>query len=154
MGKKWDEKLAELSVSLEELGKKATAAAEDAKAARELAGEAVKEKISDTKGDIAAMQENIRIADEEKKSKLSTALLKAQMSVRAKTEDYKEARDKRNLERYINDNIDYIMDCYDTAIYLVVNARLAILETLDAAYEYETRFGEQPEVVEVEQPQA
>ena len=49
---------------------------------------------------------------------------------------------------------DYIMDCYDTAIYLVVNARLAILETLDAAYEYETRFGEQLEVVEGEQPEA
>ncbi|MBR2854034.1 MAG: hypothetical protein IKE81_06915 [Clostridia bacterium] len=142
MAKKWDEVLADLSQKLEDLSKKTAVAADDAKAARELRGEAIHEKIGDTKGNIAAMQENIRIAEEENKSKLSTALLKAQMTIRAKAEDRKEARDKKHLERYIDDHIDYILDCYDTAALLVLNAQLAILETMDAAMEYEERFGE------------
>ena len=49
---------------------------------------------------------------------------------------------------YIDEHIDYILDCYDSAALMVANAQLAILETLDAAKEYETRFGEQPEAAE------
>ena len=71
MAKKWEEKLAALSRNLDELSKKTETAAEDAKAAWELREDIIQEKISDTKSDIAAMQENLRIADEENKSKLS-----------------------------------------------------------------------------------
>ena len=145
MAKKWDEKLAELSAQLDELSKKTAVAAEDAKAARELKEEAIQDKIATTKGDIAAMQENLRIAEEEEKSKLSSALLKAQMTVRAKIQDRREARDKKLLSLYIEDHIDYILDCYDSAALLIANAQLAILETLDAAIEYEARYGEVPE---------
>lgn len=154
MAKTWDEKLASLSQDLAELSRKTATAAEDAKAARELKDEAIKEKISDTRGDIAAMQENLRIAEEENRSKLSTALLKAQMTVRARIEGRREARDKRLLGAYIDDHIDYILDCYDSAALLVANAQLAILETLDAAMEYETRYGETPEVDAEEKPEA
>lgn len=154
MAKKWDEKLSALSVQLEELSKKTAFAAEDAKVARELREEAIQEKIATTKGDIAAMQENVRLAEEENKSKLSSALLKAQMTVRAKIEDRREARDKKLLAMYIDDHIDYILDCYDSAALLVANAQLAILETLDAAMEYEARYGEQPEAAEEEKPEA
>ena len=154
MAKKWDEKLSELSVKLDELSKKAAFAAEDAKISRELKEEAVQEKISTTKGDIAAMQENLRLAEEENKSKLSSALLKAQMSIRAKIEDRRAARDKKLLGLYIDDHIDYILDCYDSAALLIANAQLAILETLDAAMEYEARYGEIPEVEEEEKPEA
>ena len=155
MAKKWDEKLSELSVKLDELSKKTAFAAEDAKVNRELREEAVQEKISTTKGDIAAMQENLRLAEEENKSKLSSTLLKAQMSIRAKIEDRKAARDKKLLGMYIDDHIDYILDCYDSALLLVANAQLAILETMDAAMEYEARYGEIPEVAdEEEKPEA
>ena len=154
MAMKWDEKLAALSADLDELSKKTAAAAEDAKAARELREEVIQDKIVTTRGDIAAMQENLRIAEEENKSKLSSALLKAQMTVRAKIEDRMEARDKKLLNRYIANHIDYILDCYDSAALMVANAQLAILETLDAAMEYETRYGEQPEVAEEEKPEA
>ena len=154
MAKKWDERLSELSVDLEELSKKVAFAAEDAKIARELREEAVREKITTVKGDVAAIQENLRIAEEENKSKLSRALLKAQMTVRARIQDRRDARDKKLLGQYINDHIDYILDCYDTASLLVANAQPAILETLDAAMEYESRYGEQPEVSEEEKPEA
>jgi len=107
--------------------------------------------ISDTKGDIAAMQENLRIADEENKSKLSSALLKAQMTVRAKIEDHKVARDKKLFEAYINDQIDYILDCYDSAAWLIANAQLAILETMDAVIEYDAKYGEKTEEAPAEE---
>ena len=148
MAKKWDEKLTELSVNLEELSKKAAFAAEDARITRELREEAIKEKITTAKGDIAALQENLRLAEEEDRSKLSSALLKAQMTIRARIQDHRDERDKKLLGMYIDEHIDYILDCYDSAALMVANAQLAILETLDAAKEYETRFGEQPEAAE------
>jgi len=149
--KTWDEKLVALSEELEKLSKKTATAAEDAKAVRELKEDALKEMISDTKGDIAAMQENLRIADEENKSKLSSALLKAQMTVRAKIEDHKVARDKKLFEAYINDQIDYILDCYDSAAWLIANAQLAILETMDAVIEYDAKYGEKTEEAPAEE---
>ncbi len=149
--KTWDEKLAALSEELEKLSKKTATAAEDAKAVRELKEDALKEMISDTKGDIAAMQENLRIADEENKSKLSSALLKAQMTVRAKIEDHKVAWDKKLFEAYINDQIDYILDCYDSAAWLIANAQLAILETMDAVIEYDAKYGEKTEEAPAEE---
>jgi len=154
MAKTWDEKLAALSADLEALSRKTAAAAEDAKAARELRDEAIQEKISDTKSDIAAMQENVRIAEEENRSKLSSALLKAQMTVRARIEDRMEARDKKLLGRYIDNHIEYILDCYDSAALMVANAQLAILETLDAAMEYEARYGEAAAEGAEEKPEA
>ena len=61
--KTWDEKLAALSEELEKLSKKTATAAEDAKAVRELKEDALKEMISDTKGDIAATQQLLAYAD-------------------------------------------------------------------------------------------
>ena len=145
MAKKWDEKLADLSVDLDKLSKKTAEAAEEAKATRETREEALQDKISTAKGDVAALQENIRLTEEENRSKLSSALLKAQMTVRAKIQDRREARDKKLLSLYIDDHIDYILDCYDTASLLIANAQLAILETMDAMMEYEERYGEATE---------
>ncbi len=141
MAKKWDEKLADVSVKLDELSKKAATASEDAKAARELRDEAIQNKISDVKGDVVALQENMRIDAEENKSKLRTAMLKAQMTIRAKSEDHREARDKKLFEAYLDNQVDYIYDCFDMAAYLITNAELAILETLDAVDEYDKKYG-------------
>ena len=148
MANKWEEKLSTLGRNLDELSRKAESAAQDAKAAWDLKDDVIAEKITTAKGEVAAIQENLRLAQEENKSKLSTALLKAQMSIRAKVEDHREARDKKLLELYINDHIDYILDCYESAALMVANAQLAILEALDAAIEYEVRFGEPKEEAE------
>ena len=144
MAKTWDERLAELSVKLDELSKKASDASEDAKVYRELRKEAIQDKISTVKGDVAAMQENARLAEEEQKGKIKSALLKARMTVQAKHEDRKDARDKKRMEFYIDEEINYILDCYDAAAFLISDAELSILEVADALKEYEERFGSEP----------
>ena len=141
MGKKWEKMLKELSGSLAELSKKADEASEDAKAAWDLRDDFVQEKMSSLRGSLTALQENARIAGEENKSKMSSALLKAQMNLKARSEDWRKATDKKALEHYIDNNVAYIQDCYETASYLIANAQLAILETVEAAEEYEKRFG-------------
>ena len=136
-----DERLKNLSVKLAELSQKAAEASEDAKAYREYRKEVIADKISTAKGNVAAMQENARIAEEEREGKIRSALLKAaRMTVKAKHEDRKDARDKRRLENFMDDEILYIMDCYDTAAMLVADAQLSILEVADALQEYEERF--------------
>ena len=142
MAKTWDEKLSDLSIKLAELSQKTADASEDAKAYRELKQEAIQDKISTVKGDVAAMQENARISEEEREGKIKSALLKARMTVRAKHEDYVNARDKRLLENYMDDKILYILDCYDSAALIIADAQLSILEFADALQEYEERFGE------------
>ena len=144
MAKTWDERLAELSVKLDELSKKASDASEDAKVYRELRKEAIQDKISTVKGDVAAMQENARLAEEEQKGKIKSALIKARMTVQAKHEDRKDARDKKRMEYYIDEEINYILDCYDAAAFLISDAELSILEVADTLKEYEERFGSEP----------
>ena len=141
MAKTWDEKLSDLSAKLAELSKKTEEASEDAKAYRELKEEVIQDKISTVKGDVAAMQENARIAEEEREGKIKSALIKAQMTVRAKHEDYVNARDKKLLENYMDDKILYILDCYDSAALMIADAQLSILEFAEALQEYDERFG-------------
>ena len=112
MAKTFDERLANLSVKLGELSEKTAAASEDAKLYREMRKEAIQDKIATAKGDVAAMQENARIEEEEREGKIKSALLRARMTVKAKHEDYVNARDKRLLENYMDDKILYILDCY------------------------------------------
>ena len=145
MAKTFDERLSNLSVKLGELSEKAAKASEDAKIYRELRKEAIQEKISTAKGNVAAMQENARIAEEERQGKIRSAMLKARMTARAKREDRKDARDKRRLENYIDSEIDYILDCYDAAAFIIADAQLSILEVIDALQEYEERFGGEAE---------
>ena len=141
MLKTQDERLANLSVKLADLSRKAAEASEDAKAYRELRKEVIQDKISTAKGNVAALQENARIAEEERQGKIRSALLKARMTAKAKHEDLKDARDKRRLENFMDDEILYIMDCYDAAAFLIADAQLSILEVADALQEYEERFG-------------
>ena len=145
MAKTWDERLAGLSVKLGELSKKAADASEEAKAYRELRKEAIEEKISTAKGNVAALQENARIAEEERQGKIRSALLKARMTEKARHEDRKDARDKRRLEAFIDDEILYILDCYDAAAFLIADAELSIFEVAGALQEYDERFGGEAE---------
>ena len=94
MARTWDERLASLSVKLDELSKKAAEASEEAKIYREQRTEVIQDRINTAKGNVAAMQENARMAEEERESKLRSAMLKARMTVKAKHEDRVDARDK------------------------------------------------------------
>jgi len=143
--KTFDEKLASLSAKLDELSKKAADASEEAKAYRELRKEVIQDRISTAKGNVAAMKENVRMAGEEKEVKFKSALLKVQMTAKAKHEDFKDARDKRRLEAFIDGQIGYIFDCYDAAAFLIADAELSVLEVAGALMEYEERFGGETE---------
>ena len=92
---------------------------------------------------MAAMQENARLAGEEHKSKIRSEILKIRMT--AKAEDFKDTRDKKRLERFIDDRINYVLDCYDAAALLIVDAELSILEVAKALNEYDARFGSDAE---------
>lgn len=140
--KKWDEKLADLSSRLADLSQKTADASADAKAARELKEEVIRDRISTAKGNVVALQENIRIATEEKKSRFSSALLKAQMTMEAKIQQRKEAKDKKHYENYIDEQLNYILDSFESASYLIQNAQLAILETVQAIDEYSAKYGD------------
>ena len=145
MAKVWDEKLNGLSEKLNDLSKKAAEAAGDAKAYHELMQEAIDEKISTAKGNVIAMQETARLAGEEHQSKIRSEILKLRMTAKAKAEDYKDARDKKRLEWFVDDRINYILDCYDAAALLIVDAELSILEVAKALQEYDARFGSDAE---------
>ena len=145
MAKTRDERLANLSVKLAELSKKAAEASEEAKAYRELRKEVISDRISTAKGNVAAMQENARIAEEERQGKIRSALLKARMTAKARHEDLRDARDKHRLEMFMDDELQYILDCYDAAAFLMADAELSILEVADAMQEYDERFGGEAE---------
>ena len=154
MAKTWDERLANLSVKLDELSKKAAEASENAKLYRELRTEAIQDRIDTAKGNVAAMQENARLAEEEREGKFRSAMLKARMTAKAKYEDHVDARDKRRLEKYIDEEINYILDCYDAAALLIADAELSIYEVAGALKEYEERFGGEPEDAPETAPEA
>ena len=146
--KKWDEKLADLSANLADLSKKTADAAEEAKFARELKEEAIQDRISTVKGNVAAFRENVRIAEEEKESKFRSAILKAQMTVEEKIKEHRETKDKRIFEAYIDDQLNYIFENFEAASYLVSNAQLALLETAEAIDEFEAKYGASEEEAE------
>ena len=145
MAKVWNEKLNNLGDKLDDLSKKAAEAADDAKTYHELLQDVIDEKISTAKGNVAAMQENARLAGEEHKSKIRSEILKIRMTAKAKAEDFKDTRDKKRLERFIDDRINYVLDCYDAAALLIVDAELSILEVAKALNEYDARFGSDAE---------
>ncbi|MBQ9492555.1 MAG: hypothetical protein IJR54_02315 [Oscillibacter sp.] len=138
----WSESLDALSAKLDELSRKAAEAAESAKAAQQEKAAELDAKIRDAKGDFVALQEQVREASERNKSKLFSELLKARMTVEAKLQDRKDAKDRQRLERYITDQITRAADCHDAALVLIAEAKLSVLEAFSAAVEYEEKFGD------------
>ena len=148
MIKRWDEKLADLSKDLAQRSQKAADASADAKEARELRQEAINDRISTAKGNVVAFQERLRIANEEKKSKFNSTLLKAQMTVEEKIRQHREKRDQKAFEAYIDDQINFIYESFESASYLISDAQLAILETVKAIDEYNAKYAQEEDTSE------
>lgn len=139
--KDWKAALESLDASLDELSAKAAEAAESARAARQAKKEELEEKLRDARGDLTALQEQARQTGERGRSKLFSELLKARMTVEAKAQDAKDARDRKRLARYVEDQVKYAAECHDAALFLIAEAELAALEAVLAAAEYDERFG-------------
>ena len=142
---KIDARLEKISEDLAALSEKAAKAAEEAKVARELRDEAISDQIDTVKGDIAAFQENVRLASEENKSRLRSALLKIQMTIESKIQERKEATDQFLIQLYVADQLDYIDESFAAAAYLISNAELAMYETMKKINEYEAKYGKMGE---------
>ncbi len=145
MADRFEERLNKLSEDLNKLSQRAVEVCGDAKAAGELGQEVLQDKIKDAKGDMVAVQENIRLAGEEGKNHLSSQILKAQMTLEAMVEDLKDAHDKKKMEKYIDKHIIHLADLYDSINFLLSDVELTILETATALDEYKERFGEKEE---------
>ena len=50
-------------------------------------------------------------------------------------------RNGKKPERYIEDQIETAAEYHDAALFMIGNAKLAMLEALSAAAEHEDRFG-------------
>lgn len=153
---KIDERLAKLSEKLSEMSDKAAYASIEAKAAREEREEKIETKreeraekredqIATVKGDVAAFQENVRLHEEEEKSKLASALLKIQMTIESKIRERKASKDQFMMQLYVADQLDYIDECFALAAYLIENGQLAMYETMEAIKEYEAKYGKMGE---------
>ena len=153
---KIDERLAKLSEKLSEMSDKAAFASIEAKAAREEREEKIETKreehaekredqIATVKGDVAAFQENVRLHEEEEKSKLASALLKIQMTIESKIKERKASKDQFMMQLYVADQLDYIDECFALAAYLIENGQLAMYETMEAIKEYEAKYGKMGE---------
>ena len=153
---KIDERLAKLSEKLSEMSDKAAYASIEAKAVREEREEKIETKreeraekredqIATVKGDVAAFQENVRLHEEEEKSKLASALLKIQMTIESKIRERKASKDQFMMQLYVADQLDYIDECFALAAYLIENGQLAMYETMEAIKEYEAKYGKMGE---------
>ena len=153
---KIDERLAKLSEKLSEMSDKAAYASIEAKAVREEREEKIEaereeraakreDKVATVKGDVAAFQENVRLHEEEERSKLSSGLLKLQMTIEAKIKERRASKDQFMMQLYVADQLDYIDECFAIAAYLIENGQLAMYETMDAIKEYEAKYGKMGE---------
>lgn len=149
---KIDERLSNLSEKLAKMSDKAAYASIEAKAARiereekiEAKREEREDKIATVKGDVVAFQENVRLHEEEERSKLASALLKIQMTIESKIKEKKASKDQFLMQLYVADQLDYIDECFAVAAYLIQSGQLALYDTLEAIEEYEAKYGKMGE---------
>lgn len=110
----------------------------------------IDDQIATVEGDIAAAEENSRLARERRNSKIFAIKLKAQMKAEAlkeKIADKKAEREKAEMECYILDLLDYAQYCQQIAFAAAIEADLTLLDAAEAAAEYVEKYGE-PEVEE------
>ena len=108
----------------------------------------IDQKIEDSKGNLVAAQENVRIASERRKSRVNSELIKAQMTMEAARKsiaDKKEAIDKDKRLTRIEDLIDYAECCEAMAVQLLIEADIAMLTAAAETAEYIEKYGDDEE---------
>ncbi len=106
--------------------------------------EKLDDEMAETRGNVAAAKESIRLADEKNRSKLSAQMLKLQM-------DLEQARDERAAAKLEHDRKkalkateameDYASDAIAMALLAVDEAAYASLDAIEARMNYEDVFG-------------
>lgn len=115
----------------------------------------IDKKLQDAKGNLAASQENYRLLSERGKSKLSSELIRAQMNfaetkknvetkkseIQKGIADKKYNHSKEEMEKAIEDILDYANTCAALAEMATEEAEIAYLEALEAQIAYDEQFG-------------
>ena len=138
-------KMTELNEKMKGLGAKA----KDSMDTAVILGLEAKDKLNiavdETKSNINALKESYAIYSKRAKGKASSELLKAQMNIdaaKAELAARKEAHDKEQAEKYIEDLIEYAETCIILSGLAAEEAKLAKLEATKAQKEYEEKYGE------------
>ncbi len=140
------ERIAQAQNKMKEARAKVKDASETAQIAAMLTKDELDKKVADTKGDLAAAQENVRIATERAQSKVSTGLLQVQMNIKAAKDSLDEKKtewDKTKCKAHIEDLLSYAEACEAMAAELVLEADLTILQAAAEAGEYTEKYGEE-----------
>lgn len=137
--------LNELNKKMNELNAKMKDASDTVKIAGLETKDVLDEKVSEAKGNIAASQENVRLAKEKGKSKVSSRLLKAQMDFKEMKKgisDKKIEHNKQKAQKDIEETLEYAETCADLAVYAGQEAVLAFLEAARKEIDYQEEYGE------------
>lgn len=138
-------KMDELNAKLKVLGEKA----KDSWDTAYIVGLEAKDKataaLEESKSSLKALEENYRLFSERAKSKASSELLKAQMNMNVAKEEReakKAAKDKADLEKYIDETVEYAEACVILSQLAAEEAKLAKIEAILAQDEYDEKYGE------------
>ncbi len=137
--KEFNEKMKELSAKMKDVTDTAIIMGMETK-------DTLSDKVEDAKSNLKATKEQWRISSEKGKSKISSELLKAQMNLNVAKEniqDRKEAHDKEKLSKYIDNELEYALQCVALSLLSVEEAKLAFLEAAEAQKEYDEKYGEE-----------
>ena len=140
------QKIEELSKKMKEVNSKIKEGTDTVIVAGMEAKDVLDEKMKDAQSGLEAAKEQCRIATEKGKSKISSELLKAQMNLNVAKEniqDRKEAHDKEKLSKYIDNELEYALQCVALSLLSVEEAKLAFLEAAEAQKEYDEKYGEE-----------
>lgn len=137
--------LNELNKKMDELNAKMKDASDTVKIAGMEAKDTIDEKVSEAKGNVAATQENMRLATERGKSKISSRMLKAQMELEDMKKSISEKKIEHNKEKALKDideTLEYAENCANLAIYAGQEAVLAFLEAASKEIDFQEEYGE------------
>lgn len=109
----------------------------------------LEDSIAEAEGECNRMMENLRLQTEEKKGKVYSDLLKAQMNLRERKQELKgnfarrrDQEEKAIARRDALDAADYAEFLVEIANFAAQDANVAVLEAQQMKMDYEAKFGE------------
>lgn len=138
------EKMNELNTKMQEMSAKIKDATDTAIIMGMEAKDVASVKLKEAQCELENAKEQFRIISERGKSKLSSELIKAQMNFNVAKEEReakKAAKDKEELEKYIEDQMLYSEQCIALSVLAAEEAKLAFFESVTARQLYDEKYG-------------
>ena len=145
MKEKRNERFDKLNAKMEELTKEVYETTEAIKARDDAREAKINENIEKAKAKSDEIKANIKTRTDSIAAKGNENLNKLRQSfedTKAKIMEKKEIHDKEKLEKYIDNQLDYVDQCVELSLLLQAEAKLAFLEAVSAEIEYKEKYGE------------